>query len=179
MVDPKGTEPPSGLVGSQKFLMASKSPNSATELQAHYRLFYWTTLRAGPGLRYGYNPTSHMRCPTGHLAQSPPKFQLPILHSLGACCPNHFGAGGARLSQPQHVRQPQNPWNFVRSFGNPGCCGWDTRAPFHFGNTPLGDGGSSLNTQLTTNRHVATARPSGVKFRLSSAFQSTCRAHRI
>ena len=21
-------------------------------------------------------------------------------------------------------------WNFVRSFGNPGCCGWDTRAPF-------------------------------------------------
>ena len=54
----------------------------------------------------------------------------------GACCPNHFGAGGARLSQPQHVRYLQNPWNFVRSFGNPGCCGWDTRAPFHFGNTP-------------------------------------------
>jgi hypothetical protein len=24
----------------------------------------------------------------------------------------------------------------MRSFGNPGCCGWDTRAPFHFGNTP-------------------------------------------
>jgi len=22
----------------------------------------------------------------------------------------------------------------VRSFGNPGCCGWDTRAPFHLGN---------------------------------------------
>jgi hypothetical protein len=28
----------------------------------------------------------------------------------------------------------------MRSFGNPGCCGWDTRAPFHFGNTPLGEG---------------------------------------
>ena len=25
---------------------------------------------------------------------------------------------------------------FVRSFGNPGCCGWDTYAPFHLGNTP-------------------------------------------
>jgi hypothetical protein len=45
-------------------------------------------------------------------------------------------APGARLSQPQHIRQLQNPWNFVRSFGNPGCCGWDTRAPFHLGNTP-------------------------------------------
>jgi hypothetical protein len=40
-----------------------------------------------------------------------------------------FGDGGARLpardlseSQPQHVGQPQNPWNFVRSFGNPGGC---------------------------------------------------------
>ena len=70
-----------------------------------------------------------------------------------ACCPNHFGDNGARLpardtdfvacsrkrslseSQPQHVRQPQNPWNFVRSFGNPGGCRWDTRAPFHLGNT--------------------------------------------
>jgi hypothetical protein len=47
-------------------------------------------------------------------------------------------AVGARLSQPQHVRQLQNPWNFVRSFGNPGCCGWDTRAPFHLGNTLSG-----------------------------------------
>jgi hypothetical protein len=47
-----------------------------------------------------------------------------------------FACQSARLSQPQHVRQPQNPWNFVRSFGNPGCCGWDTRAPFHLGNTP-------------------------------------------
>jgi len=39
-------------------------------------------------------------------------------------------------SQPQHVRQPQNPWNFVRSFGNPGCGCPDSRAPFHWGNTP-------------------------------------------
>jgi hypothetical protein len=31
----------------------------------------------------------------------------------GACCPNHFGDGGARLSQPQHVGRPPNPWNFV------------------------------------------------------------------
>jgi hypothetical protein len=45
---------------------------------------------------------------------------------------------GARLpardlseSQPQHVRQSNNPWKFVRSFGHPGCGGWDTRAPFH------------------------------------------------
>jgi hypothetical protein len=29
-----------------------------------------------------------------------------------------------------------NSLNSVRSSGNPGCCGWDTRAPFHFGNTP-------------------------------------------
>jgi hypothetical protein len=64
-----------------------------------------------------------------------------------ACCPNHFEDGGARLSQPQHVRQPQKPWNFVRSFGNPGCCGWDTRAPFHLGNTPQGYGG-----QVTTQQ---------------------------
>jgi hypothetical protein len=32
----------------------------------------------------------------------------------------------------------------VRSFGNPGCCGWDTRAPFHLVNTPLGEGGCSM-----------------------------------
>jgi hypothetical protein len=37
-------------------------------------------------------------------------------------------SGGARLSQPQHVRT-ENPWNFMRSIGNPSCCGWDTRAP--------------------------------------------------
>ncbi len=61
-----------------------------------------------------------------------------------ACCPNHFGGGGARLpardlseSQPQHFRQHQNLWNFVRSFSNSSCCGWDTRAPFHLDNTPL------------------------------------------
>jgi hypothetical protein len=40
-------------------------------------------------------------------------------------------------SQPQHVRQPQNPRNFVCSLVNPGCGGWDARAPFHLGNTPL------------------------------------------
>jgi hypothetical protein len=33
--------------------------------------------------------------------------------NLRACCPNHFGDGGARLSQPQHVGRPPNPWNFV------------------------------------------------------------------
>ena len=33
------------------------------------------------------------------------------------------------------------PVEFARSFGNPGCCGWDTRAPFHLGNTPQGYGG--------------------------------------
>jgi hypothetical protein len=43
-------------------------------------------------------------------------------------------APGARLSQPQHIRQTKNPWNFVRSFGNPGCCGWDTRVPFSANN---------------------------------------------
>src|ERR1700690_1036899 len=42
-------------------------------------------------------------------------------------------ASGARLSQPQHVRQAKSRWNFVRSFVNPGRCGWDTRVPFHFG----------------------------------------------
>jgi len=68
--------------------------------------------------------------------------KMPVLRWLEgrnfrACCPNHFGDAGARLSQPQHVRQPQSPWNFVRSFGNPGCCGWDTCAPFHLGNTPF------------------------------------------
>ena len=36
---------------------------------------------------------------------------------------------GARLSQPQHVWQSKDPRNLVRSIGNPGCCGWDTRAP--------------------------------------------------
>jgi hypothetical protein len=41
-----------------------------------------------------------------------------------------FAVPGARLSQPQHVQQLQDQWNFVRSFGKPGCCGWDTRAPF-------------------------------------------------
>jgi hypothetical protein len=34
------------------------------------------------------------------------------------------------MSQPQHVRQSQYPSNFVRSFGNPGCCGWNTRTLF-------------------------------------------------
>jgi hypothetical protein len=28
-------------------------------------------------------------------------------------------------------RSPKSSRHFVRSFGNPGCCGWDTRAPFH------------------------------------------------
>jgi hypothetical protein len=71
-----------------------------------------------------------------------------------ACCPNHFGAGGARLSQPQHVRQTQSPWNFVRSSGNPSCCGWDTRAPFHLGYTPstttANDGRADLPSLLGT-----------------------------
>jgi len=74
----------------------------------------------------------------------------PWAYSEGVL-PKFFGDGGARLpardrlaihrslseSQPQHVRQPQNPRNFVCSLVNPGCCGWDTRAPFHLGNTPL------------------------------------------
>src|ERR1017187_9503126 len=38
---------------------------------------------------------------------------------------------GARLSQPQQIENPRTLRHFVRSFGNPGCCGWDTRAPFH------------------------------------------------
>ena len=28
------------------------------------------------------------------------------------------------------------PVEFRALIGNPGCCGWDTRAPFHLGNTP-------------------------------------------
>jgi hypothetical protein len=28
-------------------------------------------------------------------------------------------------------RSPKSERHFVCSFGNPGCCGWDTRAPFH------------------------------------------------
>ena len=33
-------------------------------------------------------------------------------------------------------RTPKSSRHFVRSFGNPGCCGWDTRAPFHLGTRP-------------------------------------------
>ena len=53
---------------------------------------------------------------------------------------------GMRLSQPQHVRQPPKPWNFARSFGNPCCCGWDTRAPFwlRLRRAAFGRSGSSL-----------------------------------
>jgi hypothetical protein len=44
-----------------------------------------------------------------------------------------FVDGGPRLSQPQHPRQLKSLWNFLWSFGNPGRCGWDTRAPFPSG----------------------------------------------
>ena len=48
----------------------------------------------------------------------------------------NFGIRDLSESQTQHVRQFKNPWNFPRFFGNPSCCGWDTRAPFHWGNAP-------------------------------------------
>jgi prepilin-type N-terminal cleavage/methylation domain-containing protein len=71
-------------------------------------------------------------------------------------------AAGARLpardlseSQPQHVRQTKSPWNFLRSFGNPGCCGWDTRAPFHLGNTPA---------EFTIRRLVSKRLPAATGF---------------
>jgi len=59
-----------------------------------------------------------------------------VAAGIFACQSARLPARDLSESQPQHVRQLQNPWNFARSFGNPGCCGWDTRAPFHLGNTP-------------------------------------------
>ena len=52
MVDLKGIEPLSGACVKPKFLMASKSPHSTTELQAQNGLFYWShiTRRAGTSL---------------------------------------------------------------------------------------------------------------------------------
>src|ERR1017187_5103017 len=74
---------------------------------------------------------------------------------------------GARLSQPQQIENPRTLWNFVRSFGNPGCCGWDTRAPFHLGNTPLGEGG--LINRAPKPLPPATRHPPGYDFTISNA----------
>jgi hypothetical protein len=56
---------------------------------------------------------------------------------LGRVAQIDFGDGGARLCEPQHVRQSKNPWNFARSFGTPGCCGSQTRAPGLWATCPL------------------------------------------
>ena len=80
-------------------------------------------------------------------------------------------------SQLQHVRQSKNPWNFVRSFGNPDCCGWDTRAPFHLCNTPrtlppLHDAASAWNAgfiRQVCNRRVLLPDKSGVPVVVSRA----------
>jgi len=37
---------------------------------------------------------------------------------------------GARLSQPQQIENPKTLRYFVRSFGNPGCCGHPRSVPF-------------------------------------------------
>jgi len=102
----------------------------------------------------------------------------PWAYSEGVL-PKFFGDGGARLpardrlaihrslseSQPQHVRQPQNPRNFVCSLVNPGCCGWDTRAPFHLGNTPL-----TLTSFLFLLGAPASRRQTNI-----SRYRATCR----
>jgi hypothetical protein len=51
-------------------------------------------------------------------------------------CSNHLGAGGARLSQPQRVQQ--STIRGIPCAHQPilPAAGGDTRAPFHFGNTP-------------------------------------------
>jgi hypothetical protein len=53
-----------------------------------------------------------------------------------ACCPNHFRRRRSAAVPAAARSIVQNPSNFVHSFGNPGCCGWDTRAPFLLGITP-------------------------------------------
>jgi hypothetical protein len=60
--------------------------------------------------------------------------------------PNYLDCGGKQSATPLLQRgsasqsgvaaalchrTPKSSRHFVRSFGNPGCCGWDTRAPFH------------------------------------------------
>jgi len=86
-----------------------------------------------------------------------------------------FGDGGARLCEPQHVQQFENPWNFLRPFGTPGYCGSQTRAPFHLGNTPLGEGGLfAISSELRMAGQQQSRRIScGIKLnRLTRLLQS-------
>jgi hypothetical protein len=70
-----------------------------------------------------------------------------VLFPFGACVkgvlPKSFWRRRSAAVSAAARSTHQKPWNFVRSFGNPSCCGWDTRAPFHLSNTPLGGGGLS------------------------------------
>jgi len=45
-------------------------------------------------------------------------------------------------------------WNLCNG-DQSGCCGSQTRVPFHLGNTPLGDGGSTLNKPSTNYCHFS------------------------
>ena len=88
-------------------------------------------------------------------AQHPVRVQLGLSQCQGRVAQIDFGDGGARLCEPQHVQPFENPWNFLRPFGTPCCCGSQTRAPFqsaaqpHRERTPLACGWSKMCIQMS------------------------------
>src|ERR1017187_3042167 len=77
--------------------------------------------------------------------RQPSTFNSPVLHRLVACCPNGTERGAATRSSPEYRTGAGNSWVFgllnVLRLTEPR----SAAAEIDLGNTPLDEGGSTLN----------------------------------